>query len=195
MWPKPSRWLIDATPIVVSVLPQAESTASNPQDSGSKRLAVPRQEPTRRSEAATRPSSVPAKVAKKNSPVVPETPMVPRELPAPKEPNREELRPTPRERIPDPPTVVERPLPSVKELLPPIGWSGNPRARRGDGPIDWDTKNPQYVFQCDQARDRNGLAVSGTCAEVRLTGKTYAGVLHSGQWRSGSRQDRPLFRI
>jgi protein TonB len=145
MWPKPSRWLIDATPIAVSLLPQAESNASKPQDSGSKRLAVPRQEPTRRSEAATRPSSAPAKVAKKNSPAIPETPMVPRELPAPKEPNREELRPAARERIPDTPTVVERPLPSVKELLPPIGWSGNSRARRGDGPIDWDTKNPQYV--------------------------------------------------
>ena len=145
MWPKPSRWLIDATPIAVSLLPQSETNASNPQDSGSKRSAVPRQAPSRRSEAATRPSNAPAKVAKKNSPAPPETPVVPREFPAPKEPDRQELRPSARERIPDTPTVIERPLPSVKELLPPVGWSGNPRARRGDGPIDWDTKNPQYV--------------------------------------------------
>jgi periplasmic protein TonB len=145
MWPASSRWLIDATPIAVSLLPQSESNTSNPQDSGSKRSAVPRQAPTHRSEAATRPSNAPAKVAKKNSPAIPETSAVQRELPAPKEPNREELRPSARERIPDNPTVIERPLPSVKELLPPFGWSGNPRARRGDGPIDWDTKNPQYV--------------------------------------------------
>lgn len=145
MWPKPSRWLIDATPIAVSLLPQSETNASNPQDSGSKRSAVPRQAPSRRSEAATRPSNAPAKVAKKNSPAPPETAVVPREFPAPKEPDRQELQPSARERIPDTPAVIERPLPSVKELLPPVGWSGNPRARRGDGPIDWDTKNPQYV--------------------------------------------------
>jgi periplasmic protein TonB len=145
LWPKPSRWRIDQKPIAVSLLPQSDRNESKQRDNVSKRSAVPKQALVRSGEAATRPSRAPAQVAKKNSPSIQDTPVVPREPPAPKEPNREELRPTLRERIPDNATVVERPLPSVKELLPPVGWSANPRTRGAEGPIDWDTKNPQYV--------------------------------------------------
>jgi len=73
---------------------------------------------------------------------MPETPLVPREVPPPQEPKREEPQPPPRERIPDKATVVERSLPTLKDLLPPVGWSDD---RRGEAPIHLDTKNPQYV--------------------------------------------------
>jgi protein TonB len=66
-------------------------------------------------------------------------------MPAEKEPARQEARLPSREQIPDKAIVAERPLPTLKELLPPVGWSADARTRGSDGPIRLDTKNPEYV--------------------------------------------------
>ena len=104
-------------------------------------------------EAPRRPSKVPLKIAKKNSPpplreqtaIPKEKNTVAREIPAPKEPTREEPRPPAREQIPDKAIVTERPLPTLKELLPPVGWSADAKVGGASGPVRLDTKDPQYV--------------------------------------------------
>jgi TonB family protein len=68
-----------------------------------------------------------------------------REIPELKEPTREAARPPAREQIPDKAIVTERPLPTLKELLPPVGWSTDGRASGANGPVRLDTKDPQYV--------------------------------------------------
>jgi periplasmic protein TonB len=140
LWAKPSIRVRSQEPIAVSLLPPPP-----PEESRSKPSPAPR-------DAPHRPSKVPAKIAKKNSPLVPEKPAIlkeksttPRELPAQKEPTREEARPPLRERIPDKAIVAERPLPTLKELLPPVGWSADARVGGADGPVSLDTKNPQFV--------------------------------------------------
>jgi periplasmic protein TonB len=141
-WPKPSRWRIDQEPIAVALLSQSENTESQQQASASKRSAVPKKTSGRPRESPPRPPNASNQVAKNNPAPMPETPLVPREVPPPQEPKREEPQPRSRERIPDKATVVERSLPTLKDLLPPVGWSDD---RRGEAPIHLDTKNPQYV--------------------------------------------------
>ena len=103
--------------------------------------------------AARRPSKAPVKIAKKTSPplrekstgVPKEKTAVTRNIPAAKEPIREETPPPKREPIPDQAIVAERPLPTLKELLPPVGWSVQTRGDGPNGPVRLDTKDPQYV--------------------------------------------------
>jgi protein TonB len=140
LWAKPSIRVRPQESIAVSLLPPPP-----PEESRSKPSPAPR-------DAPRRPSKAPAKIAKKNSPLIPEKTAIPkeqsatpRELPAQKEPTREEARPPLRERIPDKAIVAERPLPTLKELLPPVGWSADARVGGADGPIPLDTRNPQFV--------------------------------------------------
>jgi periplasmic protein TonB len=103
--------------------------------------------------APTRRSNLPALIAKKDSPrphaksdVTPENkkpqnenvaradsvpPAVPIETPAPR-----------RETVPEQSVIAERPLPTLKELLPPVTWSSNARESR---PISLNSKDPLYV--------------------------------------------------
>jgi periplasmic protein TonB len=140
LWAKPSIRVRHQESIAVSLLPPPP-----PEESRSEPSPAPR-------EAPRRPSKAPAKIAKKNSPLIPEKTAIPkeqsatpRELPAQKEPTREEARPPLRERIPDKAIIAERPLPTLKELLPPVGWSADARVGGADGPIPLETKNPQFV--------------------------------------------------
>lgn len=41
--------------------------------------------------------------------------------------------------------ITERPLPALKELLPPLSWSARRGTGRGEGPVQLDTKDPQYI--------------------------------------------------
>ena len=61
-------------------------------------------------------------------------PTPPRPQPAPP--------PVPREIIPEQSVVAERPLPTMKELLPPIGWSSSSRS---NAPVSLNTRDPIYV--------------------------------------------------
>ena len=136
--------------IAVSLLPaQPEESKTTP----------PSAPPTPK-EAPRRPSKAPAQVAKKNSPVLrektvqrktspqkvkPDKAAIPREIPQEKEPERAQARPTPREPTPEQTIIAERPLPTLKELLPPVGWSADARSRETDGPVRLDTTDPQYI--------------------------------------------------
>lgn len=118
--------------ISVSLLPQVETSSNAP------KLAPtpgPREPPARRA-----PKS-PAVVAKKDAWTAPEAPAPIRESLARVETKREE--PPPPQPVSENTIVVERPLPTLKDLLPPATWTtGNERA---GGPISLNTKDPTYV--------------------------------------------------
>jgi protein TonB len=141
LWGKPSIRARPQESIAVSLLPPPP-----PEESRTKPLPGPREAPRRPSKAP------PAKIAKQNSPllrektaILKEKTVAPQEPPAQKEPTREEARPPAREQIPDKAIVAERPLPTLKELLPPVGWSADARVGGANGPVRLDTKDPQYV--------------------------------------------------
>jgi protein TonB len=135
---QPPRRLIHQEPIPVSLLPpqQASRSELSPAPESSR---LPKDAPRRTGKA-------PARIAKRAAPPVAEKTAVPKEIPPPKEPKREEPpRLAAREQIPNQAIVAERPLPTLKELLPPVGWSTEARSRGTEGPIRLDTNNPQYV--------------------------------------------------
>ena len=140
VWGRPSIRTRPQESIAVSLLPPPP-----PEESQTKPSPAP-------SEPPRRPSKAPVKIAKKNSPplrektaIQQEKPAIAREIPELKEPTREAARPPAREQIPDKAIVTERPLPTLKELLPPVGWSADARASGANGPVRLDTKDPQYV--------------------------------------------------
>lgn len=140
VWGRPSIRTRPQESIAVSLLPPPP-----PEESQTKPSPAP-------SEAPRRPSKAPVKIAKNNSPplrektaIPKEKPAIAREIPELKEPTREAARPPAREQIPDKAIVTERPLPTLKELLPPVGWSADARASGANGPVRLDTKDPQYV--------------------------------------------------
>lgn len=140
VWGRPSIRTRPQESIAVSLLPPPP-----PEESQTKPSPAP-------SEAPRRPSKAPVKIAKKNSPplrektaIPKEKPAIAREIPELKEPTREAARPPAREQIPDKAIVTERPLPTLKELLPTVGWSADARASGANGPVRLDTKDPQYV--------------------------------------------------
>lgn len=141
----PTRSLIQET-INVSLLPTA------PEPEAAKQLS------TRPSQPATRPSRVPAIIAKNNSPQVRAAPAEPaRALKQPmnlpeQQETKKETKPEPaptkdtaprREPIEENLSLTERRLPTVQELLPPANWSSPSSSR--DGPIALNTRDPQYI--------------------------------------------------
>jgi periplasmic protein TonB len=133
----PHRHVVQ-TPIPVSLLPPPPLSKSE---------SSPAPESSRPSKETPRQASkAPVRIAKKAAPLVAEKPTIPKEIPPPpKEPKREEPRPASREQIPNQAIIAERPLPTLKELLPPVGWSTEARSRGTEGAIRLDTNNPQYV--------------------------------------------------
>jgi len=134
----PSYRPTSQAPIPVSLLPPPPL---------SKNEASPLPEASRPpKDTPRRTSKAPVRIAKKAAPSVAEKSTIPKETPPPpEEPKREEPRLASREQIPNQAIVAERPLPTLKELLPPAGWSAEARNRGTDGPIRLDTNNPQYV--------------------------------------------------
>ena len=142
LWGKPSTRVRPQESIAVSLLPPPPPEES----SRAKPAPAPREAPRRPLKAP------PAKIAKKDSPplrersaIPKEKAVAPQELPVQKDPTREEARPPTREQIPDKSIIAERPLPTLKELLPPVGWSTDGRVGSTNGPVRLDTKDPQYV--------------------------------------------------
>jgi protein TonB len=109
-------------------------------------------EPTRVPKAApTRPTRAPTIVARKDSPPVPSGRSAPARPPTGKNDNSREEAPTPmpvapapapREPVAERTVITERPLPSLKELLPPPTWSSG---SRDSGPVSLNTRDPIYV--------------------------------------------------
>ena len=101
----------------------------------------------------TRPANTRAIIARKDSPPAaaktepgrdrrkPEAEILARAEPTPPPP-QPAAPPAPREIVPEQSFIAERPLPTVKELLPPIGWSSS---SRNNAPVSLNTRDPNYV--------------------------------------------------
>jgi protein TonB len=101
----------------------------------------------------TRRENIPAIIAKKDSPRLPakteatkdrrkaEDEMIARGDPPPAPPKLTPAQPS-REVIPEQSVIAERPLPTIKELLPPANWSSS---SRNSGPVSLNTRDPVYV--------------------------------------------------
>lgn len=95
-------------------------------------------------EAPTRPSKVPAQLAKQTTPLPEETA---KNRPEPSE--KEQKRETPdssNEQAREKNTIVQRPLPALKDLLPPVTWSASgERSTNKEGAIALNTREPKYI--------------------------------------------------
>lgn len=117
--------------------------------------------PAAKEPAPRRASKAPAIVAKKNSPATVEKPAAervkgnsqrqspPREFLAP-EINRE--NPPPREPPQENTVVVERPLPTLKELLPPVTYSANENGGPEHSSVSLNTTDPKYITYVGRIR-------------------------------------------
>ncbi len=97
-------------------------------------------------EPRTRPSKAPAQVAKKTTPLLEEIGKSPREQSEKEnrreEPDYDQYQYAARERN----TIVRRPLPTLKELLPPVTWSASgERTSNREGAVRLDTREPKYI--------------------------------------------------
>lgn len=113
--------------IPVSVLPEVEEGKPDPPPKAVER-------------ARSRPAKAAVQVAKKSPPPPEETARRPQFLPERKESRQVPTRPD-REKY----TIVQRPLPTLKELLPPVTPSLGERATTKEGPVRLDTQDPKYV--------------------------------------------------
>ena len=86
--------------------------------------------------APVRRARSPAMIAKKDSPPAPAKAQA-APAAAPKPP------PEPPAAVPEDSLIAERPLPTVKELLPPLTWSAD--SRSSNAPISLNTRDPLYV--------------------------------------------------
>ena len=129
-WPKPPNKPSSPQPVSIVFLPAPEETSVRPS-------AIPKQAPTR-------PSRAPAIIAKKSSPVLEDRPISSQQNASQREPRKEP--PAPRESATARFSIVERPLPTVKELLPPLTWSSSEKkSATGDKPVQLDTREPKYI--------------------------------------------------
>lgn len=96
---------------------------------------------------AARSTKAPAAVARKDSPIVAEKKDPASESPLGSEIRRAESKdaepPKTREPVQENTIVAERPLPSLKDLLPPPTWSSS--GARSSAPVSLNTRDPVYV--------------------------------------------------
>ncbi|MBI3060155.1 MAG: energy transducer TonB [Deltaproteobacteria bacterium] len=117
--------------IPISLLPEFKEKSAKPSEAVKK--------------APTRPSRTPAQVARKSTPVPAETGKRTQEF------SRQDLSKDERLTGPEPQdrgryTIVQRPLPTLKELLPPVTWSPSvEQSNNKAGPVRLDTREPKYV--------------------------------------------------
>jgi periplasmic protein TonB len=137
-WPRQSVKTPATIPIPVALLPVPETIPEKPRVA---RKDIPRAVPK---PAPTRPSKAPAIIAKKASPTLDNKPMAPRENLEAAEPKHDV--PSPRDEIQEEPVIAERSLPTLRELLPPVGWSlAGQRSTSGNKPIPLNTSEPRYI--------------------------------------------------
>jgi protein TonB len=152
LWPNPQKRINPQDIISVSFLPMPRKTLVKPVPPPKK---APRKPTPVSKQVATRPSRTPVIVAKKNSPILEEKPAAPQGRTPPREAKRqaatepqEVKRPeshpadSARKKI----AITERPLPTLRELLPPLTWSSSEAHDKGqEAPVHLNTKNPQYI--------------------------------------------------
>jgi periplasmic protein TonB len=145
-WPRSTVNPPSDQAIQVALLPESREAVPK---------AAPAQSPP---EIPRRARKFPAVVAKKDSPVLTDTPATPGrrespvtpEPPVQKEPQVEPAAPRPPE--PEQAVVSERPLPTLKQLLPPVTYSSDARTRSANPPISLNTSDPQYVTYVTRVR-------------------------------------------
>jgi periplasmic protein TonB len=131
-------------PIAVSLLPPAP-LPTPPLEKIKPRVVAPK--------APTRPVKAPSIVAKKNSPVLQDksNSNPPPENVARKEPAREEA--APRKPVPKNNEIAERPLPTLKELLPPVTYSPSDSTHdSSNAAVSLNTNDPIYVTYVTKIR-------------------------------------------
>ncbi len=137
-WPKTPLKIVPPETLSVSFLPPVEEVKPKPAV-----VAKP---------APTRPTKIPAIIAKENSPVPREKPIAPHETTEQKELKaREPVAPRPqiREEV----VVAERRLPTLKELLPPLHWStSDPQESATTAPVSLNTTDPTYMTYVTKIR-------------------------------------------
>ena len=135
-WLKPPAGERAVEQIPISLLPEFKEKSAEPSESVK--------------EAPTRPSRTPARVAKKSTPAAAESQRRAQEF-TKQELSRQDLSKDERLTGPEPQdrgryTIVQRPLPTLKELLPPATWpSSVEQSKNKEGPVRLDTREPKYV--------------------------------------------------
>ena len=124
-----------SNPIAVTVLAPTEN--SPPMDSIP---AQPRAHETPRSKDSRRPAAKAAPARKPTA--LPPVVAVPTESPPPPPSEPDAVAAPAPQTLPAQSVVVERPLPSLKELLPPPAWSAGASA---GAPVSLNSKDPVYV--------------------------------------------------
>jgi protein TonB len=117
--------------------------------------------------ALTRPTQIPAIVAKENSPVLSDKPLALRETSGEKEKSaKEPAAPSPpvREKI----VIAERKLPALKDLvLPPLNWSSSSSKESAkNSAVSLNTTDPTYMTYV--AKIRNAIESEWQYPEVAL---------------------------
>jgi periplasmic protein TonB len=143
LWPKPPINVPASAPIPVALLPAPDRPPERVPE-------APRPPPVKKTprsipkEAPSRISQAPAIIAKKSSPILENTPLIPQEKTQPKE--QKQAEPPPQLQLQEQPVIAERALPTLKELLPPLTWSSaGQRDKQGNQPIPLNTTEPRYV--------------------------------------------------
>jgi protein TonB len=156
-WPKTMFTSVPQESIKVSLLPER----SLPEPPKALETPAPRAKapPAAKEPAPRRASKAPAIVAKENSPATaekhsaesvkgnPQSP--PREFSVP-EINRE--NPPAREPLPEKNVIVERPLPTLKELLPPVTYSAHENGGPEQSSVSLNTTDPKYITYVGKIR-------------------------------------------
>lgn len=100
--------------------------------------------------ANTRPSKTPAKIAKRTTPLPEEPAQRPLKPVEPERPEKIVEEPPPLRPEPQPPlqedggyAITQRPLPTLKQILPPVTWSAP--SRGSEDAIRLDTREPKYI--------------------------------------------------
>lgn len=133
VWSKPHFRRPSEAPIQVSLLPPPIDAPAPLKPTG----VIPKARPSQ-------PSKAKAIIAQKSSPTLEDRPIGPKESFPQREMKREE--PPPRKPVEDRFAIAERPLPTLKELLPPVDWSASrQRSNKDAGPVRLDTRDPQYI--------------------------------------------------
>jgi protein TonB len=154
-WPKTMFTPVPQQAIKVSLLPE------RPLPEPPKALETPTPRTKARAAAKEpaprRASKVPTIVAKKNSPPAAEkhsaegvkgSPRAPQEFSAP------EIRenPPPHEPLREETVIVERPLPTLKELLPPVTYSAHENGGPEKSSVSLNTTDPKYITYVGKIR-------------------------------------------
>jgi TonB family protein len=158
LWPKAQIRRKTQEPITVSFLPAAEETSAVPSRARretpgrSAKAASPKNRAATLDDRALRQATTDKKVRREDKAMQKakppdlreEKPLAPTEIMTRQETSRED--PPLREATNENQIIAERPIPSLKEMLPPVTWpSSGQRTARKDGPVPLDTKNPQYI--------------------------------------------------